>query len=104
MNALVRSLTFGLSVSLILNTLAQVTHSDFWLNSTAYFLGPLLNRLPDLLLPTEAQSGFQFFGVRPLVSVSGSHALWVIGAYSLIFFVLALRTTWKRDDRDRVWT
>ena len=111
MNALGRSLTFGLSASLIwfpvdnigtliMNTLARLTHSDFWLNATAYFLGPLLNRLPDYLLPTAVQTGFQSFGTPPLVSVSSSQALWVIGAYSLIFLVVALVPTWKRDDKE----
>ena len=111
MNALGRSLTFGLSVSLIwfpidnmgtlvMNALAHLTHSDFWLNATAYFLGPLLNRLPDWVLPKAAQSGFQSFGVDPLVTVNASHALWVIGAYALIFFVVALIPTWKRDVKE----
>jgi ABC-2 type transport system permease protein len=111
MNALGRSLTVGLSASLIwfpldnvgtllMNTLARVTHSDVWLNATAYVLGPLLNRLPDMLLPTEAQSGFQSFGVKPLVSVSGSHAVFVIGVYSLVFLLLALLSTWKRDVKE----
>lgn len=111
MNALGRSLTSGLSASLIwfpidnvgiliMNTLARLTHSDFWPKATSYFLGPLLNRLPDMLLPTEAQSGFQSFGLRPQVSVSSSHALWVIGVYSLVFFVLALVPTWKRDVKE----
>jgi len=111
MNALGRSLTFGLSVSLIwfpidnmgtlvMNALSHLTHSDFWLNATAYFLGPLLNRLPDWVLPKAAQSGFQSFGVDPLVTVNASHALWVIGAYALIFFVVALIPTWKRDVKE----
>lgn len=111
MNALGRSLTLGLSASLIwfpldnvgsllMNTLARVTHSDVWLNATAYFLGPLLNRLPDMLLPAEAQTGLQSFGVRPLVSISGSHALWVIGTYSLAFLLLALLSTGKRDIKE----
>lgn len=111
MNALGRSLTFGLSASLIwfpidnmgtlvMNVLARLTQSDFWLNATAYFLGPLLNRLPDYLLPTAAQSGFQSFGTPPLVPVSGLHALLVIGAYSLVFVVLALVPTWKRDVKE----
>jgi ABC-2 type transport system permease protein len=111
MNALGRSLTFGLSASLIwfpvdnigtliMNTLSRLTHSDFWSNVTAYFLGPLLNRLPDYLLPADAQTGFQSFGARPQVPVSSSHALWVIGAYSLVFFVLALVPTWKRDVKE----
>jgi ABC-2 type transport system permease protein len=111
MNALGRSLTFGLSVSLVwfpidnmgtlvMDALSHLTHSDFWLNATAYFLGPLLNRLPDWVLPEAAQSGFQSFGVDPLVTVNASHALWVIGAYALIFFVAALVPTWKRDVKE----
>jgi ABC-2 type transport system permease protein len=78
MNALGCALTFGLSASLVwfaidnigtlfMNALAQVTHSAFWLNITACLLGALLNRLPDLLLPATAESGFQPFGVKPLV-------------------------------------
>lgn len=111
MNALGRSLTFGLSASLIwfpvdnfgvafMNVVVELTHQDFWRTVTAYVLGPLLNRLPDMLLPAEAQSGFQSFGVEPLVSVSGSHALWVIGTYSLVFLLLALVSTWKRDVKE----
>ena len=111
MNALGRSLTFGLSASLIwfpidnvgalvMNPLANLTHNTFWLNITAYFLGPLLNRLPDILLPAEVRSGFASFGAEPLVAVSSTQALWVIGAYALICFVLALVPTWKRDVKE----
>ncbi|HET8841105.1 MAG TPA: ABC transporter permease [Ktedonobacteraceae bacterium] len=108
MNVLGRSLTFGLSAALIwfpldnfgaplLGVLANLTRSDFWRGITAYFLGPLLNRLPSLLLPHEARSGFESFGSLPLVPVSGSHALWVISIYSLAFAGLAVISIWKRD-------
>jgi ABC-type transport system involved in multi-copper enzyme maturation permease subunit len=111
MNALGRSLTFGLSASLlwfpidnlgtlVLNVLARLTQSEFWTNLTAHLLGPLLNRLPDYVLPTEAQSPLQSFGAPPLVPVDSVHAFWVIGVYSLLFFVLALIPTWKRDVKD----
>lgn len=111
MNTLGRSLTFGLSASLIwfpldnigavvLNALAHVTHNDFWLNLTAYFLGPLLNRLPDMLLPSDVRSGFQSFGAGPQVAVSDTHALWVIGVYALVFVNLAFVSSWKRDVRE----
>ncbi len=111
MNALGRSLTFGLSATLIwfpvdnigtlvMNVIAELTHSDFWRTITSYFLGSLLNRLPDYLLPPAAQTGFQSFGAQPLVHVSASHALWVIGAYSLVFLVVALIPTWKRDVKE----
>lgn len=111
MNALGRSLTFGLSASLIwfpidntgsliMNALAQVTHNDFWRNVTTYLLGPLLNRLPTMLLPADARSGFESFGAGPLFSVNSSHALWVIAAYALVFAIAALVPTWKRDVKE----
>lgn len=111
MNALGRSLTFGLSVSLmwfpidnigaaILNTIAQLTHNEFWRKLTIYLLGPLLNRLPSILLPPAAQSGFESFGAGPLFFVSASHALWVIAVYALVFLGAALVPTWKRDVKE----
>ena len=89
-----RSLAFGLAVGIgwfavdnfavaPLSVLAQVTHSDFWLNASGFLLGPLLNRLPDEIAPpyhvvvqgpagpttvTQAVSGF---GAQPLVPVDG---------------------------------
>jgi hypothetical protein len=53
-----------------------------------------------MLLPADARSGFQSFGSGPLFSVSGAHALWVIAAYSLVFFGFALVSTWKRDVKE----
>lgn len=111
MNALSRSLTIGLSASLvwfpldnvavlIMNTLNRVTHNDIWLNATAYFLGPLLNRLPDWVVPAAGQSGYQSFGILPQVPVDAFHALWVIGTYSLVFLVLALISTEQRDVKE----
>lgn len=111
MNALARSLTLGLSLSLIwfpldniatllMNALARIMQNDFWHNATTYFLGPLLNRLPSILLPVEARSGFESFGSGPLSSLSATHVLWVIGIYALAFFVLALVPTWKRDVKE----
>jgi ABC-type transport system involved in multi-copper enzyme maturation permease subunit len=111
MNALGRSLTFGLSASLVwfpldnfgtllMNVIATLTHSDFWHVITSYLLGPLLNRLPDEFLPQDALSNFASFGAAPLVFVSTAHALSVIGIYALIFLTLALLPTWKRDVRE----
>lgn len=111
MNALGRSLTLGLSLSLIwfpidniatliMNALTRITQNDFWHNATTYFLGPLLNRLPTILLPVEARSGFESFGSGPLSSVSVPHAIFVIGAYALVFFVVTIVPTWKRDVKE----
>ncbi|GHO47145.1 ABC transporter permease [Ktedonospora formicarum] len=111
MSALGRSLTFGISASLawfpldnvsalVLNVLAEVTHSHFWPSLSLYLLGPQLNRLPDRLLPKEVQGVSASFGAEPLVSVSLVQALMVVGAYVLIFLVLTLVTTWKRDIKE----
>lgn len=111
MNAIGRSLTFGLSVSLMwfpidnigavtMNILAQVTGNDFWRKVTTYLLGPLLNRLPDMFLPVEARSGYEAFGAEPLFPVNASHALWVIAIYALVFVGVALVPTWKRDVKE----
>ncbi len=111
MNALGRSLTFGLSASLawfaldnmgtiVMGLLSRLTHSNFWLDATSYFLGPLLNRLPDMLLSKQVQTGFEAIGPGPLVSVEGSYALWVIFGYALIFTIVALVPTWKRDVKE----
>ena len=111
MNTLTRSLTIGLSASLvwfpldnvavlIMNTLKRVTQSNIWPNATAYFLGPLLNRLPDWIVPASGQSGYQSFGILPQVPVNAVHALWVIGVYSLIFLMLALISTEQRDVKE----
>jgi hypothetical protein len=110
-NAIGRSLTVGLSVSLIwfpvdnigtllMNVLAHVTHNDFWTNVTTYFLGPLLNRLPTTLLPAVARSGFESFGSGALALVSPSHALWVISVYAIVCIVVALISTQKRDVKE----
>lgn len=111
MNALGRSLTFGLSASLawfaidnmgiiLMELLARLTHSTFWSDATTYFLGPLLNRLPDMVLPKQARYGFDAIGPAPLAPTNGTHALWVIGTYMLIFCLLAIIPTWKRDVKE----
>ncbi len=115
-----RSLAFGLAVGLSwfavdnlaiipLTLLAQVTRSDLWRNLSGLLLGPLLNRLPDYIAPpyhttayvphgtivvAHAVSGF---GIQPLVSVSGAHALVAIFAYSLLFAATTIILTWHRD-------
>jgi ABC-type transport system involved in multi-copper enzyme maturation permease subunit len=115
-----RSLAVGLTVGLcwfavdnlgliVVNLAYQFTHSDFWRNITGFFLGPLLNRLPNYLVParhlttvgphgpTTISVPVDGFGVMPLVSVSGGHALAVIAAYSVIFAAGAVSLTWRRD-------
>jgi ABC-2 type transport system permease protein len=111
MNSLGRSLTIGLSVSLVwfpidnfgvlvLNEIAELTHSDFWRALSSSLLGPLLNRLPDVMVPNYAQTAFASFGAPPLVPMNGPHALLVVCGYALVFLALALLVTWKRDVKE----
>lgn len=111
MNALGRSLTFGISASLswfpldnvcalVCSVLAQVTRSQLWPSLSLYLLGPQLNRLPDRLLPKEVQGLSASFGAQPLVPVSVEQALLVVGAYVLLFLVLTFVMTWKRDIKE----
>lgn len=118
-----RSLAFGLAVGLsffavdnlgiiVLNVLAQITHSDFWRYLSGVLLGPMLNRLPDYILPpihgtiqtahgpetvTRTMSGF---GSLPLIWVGETHALLNIGLWSLLFIVVAITLTARRDVLD----
>ena len=104
MNAIGRSQVFGLSASLVwfpadnIGTIVmllafRVTHNDFWQNVTGYFPGPILNNLPNYLLP----KGGQTVGAPPLVTISSTQALLVILAYCVIFALVAITLTWRRD-------
>lgn len=118
-----RSLAFGLAVGLCwfavdnlvlipLSLLSNVTHSAFWLDLTDYLLGPLLNRLPDVIAPSYhltvptdhgpriISRAVEGFGPLPQLPISGAHALVVIGVYCLIFAVAAIALTWRRDVRE----
>jgi ABC-2 type transport system permease protein len=115
-----RSLAFGLAAGLswfavdnmgviVMNLAYGFTHADFWRNVTGLFLGPLLNRLPNYLIPARqivaqgphgpvtSSAPVDGFGILPLVGVSGGHALAVIAAYAAIFAVAAVALTWRRD-------
>jgi hypothetical protein len=104
-----RSLALGLAVSIaffavdnigleFLYIAYRVTHNQFWLNVTAYVLGPNLNTMPGALLP--ASSSPRTIGLSPFVHVDGSHTLWVTLVYSLIFAAVAIVLTWKRDVKE----
>jgi ABC-type transport system involved in multi-copper enzyme maturation permease subunit len=115
-----RSLAVGLGVGLswfaadnigaaMLALVAAFTHSDFWVQVTGYFLGPILNVLPALIVPahiitvhgakgiTTIAKPAATVGIQPLATIDGRHALAVIGIYALIFAVVAAVLTWRRD-------
>jgi ABC-type transport system involved in multi-copper enzyme maturation permease subunit len=119
-SALGRSLAAGLTVGLawfpvdnlsvlVLSLLTTFTHSDFWVNVSAYLLGPTLNTLPALIVParvmvTQGPKGpvtmsqaASTLGAPVLVPVDGAHALLVVLGYSLVFAALAVIVTWRRD-------
>ena len=94
---------FGTIIMLLAN---RVTHSDFWLSITAYFLGPNLNQMPSALTGNRASS----IGLGPLVEqgpdgihgimVDGTHTLVVAAVYAAIFAAVAIWLTWKRDVKE----
>jgi ABC-type transport system involved in multi-copper enzyme maturation permease subunit len=112
-----RSLAFGLSLALvffpidnigtvIMELAYRVTGNDFWLNLTAYFLGPNLNQMPVALTNGRVDS----IGAAPLyivennvthgIMVDSTHTLVVAAVYAAIFAVTALLLMWKRDVKE----
>ena len=113
-----RSVTFGLSAALvffpidniatIVMTLAyRITQNDFWLSTTAYFLGPNLNTMAAALTGNRAES----IGANPLyfvdqagqahgIQVDGTHTVVVALVYAAIFAITAIVLTWKRDVKE----
>ncbi|HEY0752336.1 MAG TPA: ABC transporter permease [Ktedonobacteraceae bacterium] len=80
---------------LMLSLIFRLTKSDFWLNVTAYLLGPNLNALAGLL--AQRSGSIWQFGFGPQITVDSTHALLVALVYSLIFAAVAIIFTWKRD-------
>ena len=120
-----RASAFGLSVALAFFALDNIgtlimqvafflTRNDFWLNVTAYFLGPNLNFMPHALVNKFSSIGatplyLTIFSAPPAspnslpalethgILVDGTHTLVVAGIYAAIFLAAALWLTWKRD-------
>lgn len=104
-----RSLALGLSAAVaffavdnigiaFLSLAYNLTHNQFWLDVSAYVLGPNLNAMPDVLLP--ASSNPHSIGITPRVPVDGPHTLWVALVYAAIFAIVAIVLTWKRDVKE----
>lgn len=102
-----RSLTLGLSLALawfpvdnigtIFLVLAmRLTHQDFWLNITGYLLGPTLNKMPAVVGSSSAFT----IGTQPFVTVTGTQTLLVALVYSVVFAVVAVVLTWRRDVKE----
>ncbi|GHO74542.1 hypothetical protein KSD_23130 [Ktedonobacter sp. SOSP1-85] len=100
-----RSLAFGMSValawfavdnigSLFLYLAHGFTKQQFFLDVTAYLLGPILNVMPKALLPKSLDITVTF---SPFVKVDGPHTLWVALAYGVAFLAISIGVIWKRD-------
>jgi ABC-type transport system involved in multi-copper enzyme maturation permease subunit len=99
-----RSLAVGLGVALvffptdnigsqILFLVYRLTGSDFWLNVTAYLLGPNLNLMPGQLVLNHVGT----IGATPFVAVDGGHTLLITAVYAIIFAAIAIVLAWRRD-------
>lgn len=108
-SALFRSLALGMSAALawfavdnvgtlFLLLATEVTGSKFWINVSAYALGPNLNDMPRVVLPASIDA--VKIGTTPLVNVDGPHTLWVVLGYAVVFAVSALLLTWMRDVKE----
>lgn len=107
LSVLGRSLAFGLSAALIffpldnilveiLNLVKRLTNNDFWAKVSAYLLGPNLNAMGGAVTNHPDWS----LGAPPLVKVDGTHTLVVALVYAVIFAVVAIGLTWKRDVKE----
>ena len=101
-----RSLAFAMAASLsffpvdnfsvILEALgSRITRQDHpWLNISEYQLGPNLNIVLNLIEPGHhARAAF----AAPLTPIDGTHALIVIGAFTLAFAVIAVGRAVRPD-------
>ena len=101
-----RSLAFAIAASLaffpvdnflvgIMALTARATrHDSPWTNITEYLLGPNLNTLLKLIQPDH---GAPIAFAPPLNLVDGQHALLVIGAWTLLFVVVAVGRAVRPD-------
>ena len=103
--ALGRSLAFGIGAALVLypaNNLMTatlpifkaLTGRDFWLQASAYLLGPNLDILP-VVMQTDHVARPAF--ATPLVKVDATHAWLVVGAWALTLAVAAIWVSRRRD-------
>jgi ABC-2 type transport system permease protein len=115
-----RSLAFGLGVGLgwfaadnlgvvVMFLAYRFTGNDFWRQITGYFLGPILNNLPAVLVPArvmtvQTEKGLvtmlrsaDTVGAAPLANIDATHSLVVIGIYAAVFAAVAIALTWRRD-------
>jgi len=100
-----RSLAFGIGAALVLypadNLITAtlpifkaLTGRDFWLQASAYLLGPNLDVLP-VVMQTDHAARAAF--ATPLVKVDATHAWLVVGVWALVLAAAAIRISQRRD-------
>jgi ABC-2 type transport system permease protein len=119
-----RSLAFGVSAAigwfaadnigvLVMLLVFRFTQNEFWEQITGYFLGPILNTMPAVVVPglpvtlmspngAAINGAFpaQVIGFPPLVNYDGTHALLVALIYGVVFLAIAVILTWRRDVKE----
>ena len=109
LTTVVRSMTYGIGASLVwfpadnigvllMLVAFKLTGNTFWENITAYWLGPNLNVMPNVLLTkTVGKAALAGVSQTPLVTVDGRHTLIVAAVYAVIFLVVSVVLTVRRD-------
>jgi ABC-type transport system involved in multi-copper enzyme maturation permease subunit len=108
MTVVSRSLPFGLGASIgyfaadnflvpILGLVATATQNTFWKTITGYFLGPVLNIMPRVVVPTYQGQPLTSVGFQPYPHYDATHALLTALIYSAVFLGASLFLTWRKD-------
>jgi len=106
-----RSLAFGVAVSLLWYPAENIsvlflflgyrlTNSNFWTLLSGDFLGLNLNAMPAAILPTRAALAAEINFQTPLVPVDGGHTLLVTTLWAIVFAVVAIVLTARRDVKE----
>lgn len=106
-----RSLAFGLTVGIVwfpaenfavlfLFVASRLTGNNFWSLMSGDLLGPNLNAMALNVLPERASGVGSVTFTPPVVPVTGGHTLLVTAVWAVIFLVVAIVFTWRRDVKE----
>ncbi|HEX5156735.1 MAG TPA: ABC transporter permease [Ktedonobacterales bacterium] len=106
-----RSLAFGVAVSLLWYPAENIsvlflflgfrlTNSNFWTLLSGDFLGLNLNAMAAAILPPRAALAASINFQTPLVPVDGGHTLLVTALWAIVFAVVAIVLTARRDVKE----